>query len=314
MVVYGFGSAAVDFRIRTADFGDLYKDKLLAQDWAEMGGGAISNLLTQVSRLGLSACFLGKLGDDILGRKIVALLEEEKVDCSRILFSKDVCSPFNVAVYSGEEMRRRGGFLIPNSLSSLTEKDISKLAAPVKKGDFVMIEIGEIPPEQVLMFLRKVHKAGATVCVDVDLDPVRQCGFTPETFDEVFRLSDVLIPNVVAMSSIYPEETAESLAEKVYGIYRKPVIVSAGKDGAYYCESENGAENLPVYDHGEVKDTVGAGDAFHGGVVYGLASGLTLRESVLCGVICGGINCTAFGARTAMTDERTLRRIFKEVR
>ncbi|MBQ4298376.1 MAG: carbohydrate kinase, partial [Clostridia bacterium] len=70
--VYGFGTAAVDFRIRTADFGDLYKDKLLAQTCAEMGGGALANFLSQVSRLGGRTAFLGKLGRDPMGEKIVS--------------------------------------------------------------------------------------------------------------------------------------------------------------------------------------------------------------------------------------------------
>ena len=72
-VVYGFGSAAVDFRIRTADYGDLYKDKLLAQTWAEMGGGAVANFLSQVSRLGVKTSFLGKLGNDVIGKRIIEL-------------------------------------------------------------------------------------------------------------------------------------------------------------------------------------------------------------------------------------------------
>jgi sugar/nucleoside kinase (ribokinase family) len=125
-VVYGFGSAAVDFRIRTADYGDLYKDKLLAQTWAEMGGGAVANFLSQVSRLGVKTAFLGKLGNDVIGKRIIELLEKENVDCSGIIVSDEFCSPFNVAVYSGLEMRRRGGFLIPNSLAKLTEEDIEK--------------------------------------------------------------------------------------------------------------------------------------------------------------------------------------------
>ena len=311
-VVYGFGSAGVDFRIRTADFGDTYKDKLLAQSWVEMGGGAVSNLLTQVSRLGIKAAFLGKLGNDVLGKKIVKLLGDENVDCSSVLFSDEDCSPFNVAVYSGEEMRRRCGFLIPNSLAKLTDEDIEALAAPITSEDFVMVEIGEIPAEQMIKFLKKVNEKGARVGLDVDLDPIRQCAFTAEQFDEICRFCDILIPNVVALSAIYPDETAASLAEKMYGIYGKPCVVSAGTDGAFYCFDETGAQNLPILKVDAI-DTVGAGDAFHGGVVYGLVSGLPFKEAVRCGTICGALNCTAFGARTGMCNEPTLLEYLKKL-
>ena len=309
-VVYGFGSAAVDFRIRTADYGDLYKDKLLAQTWAEMGGGAVANFLSQVSRLGVKSAFLGKLGNDVIGKKIIELLEKENVDCSNIIVSDEYCSPFNVAVYSGLEMRRRGGFLIPNSLAKLTDEDIEKLVAPITAEDFVMIEIGEVPPAQVIAFANAVHAKGAKLCIDVDLDPVRQCGFTPEEFDGVCKLCDVLIPNVVSMATIYSDMTAASLAEKMYGIYGKPCIVSAGKEGAYYCENDEGAKNVPIYD-AVVVDTVGAGDAFHGGVVYGLVTGMSVAEAVWCGSICGGINCSTFGARDGMANGETVRKILE---
>ncbi|MBE6641854.1 MAG: carbohydrate kinase family protein [Ruminococcaceae bacterium] len=310
-VVYGFGSAAVDFRIRTADYGDLYKDKLLAQSWAEMGGGAVANFLAQVSRLGVKTAFVGKLGKDVIGNKIIELMEKENIDCSGVIISETECSPFNVAVYSGPEMRRRGGFLIPNSLAKLTAEDIEKLASPVCAEDFVMIEIGEVPPAQVIAFANAVHAKGAKLCIDVDLDPVRQCGFTPEEFDGVCRLCDYLIPNVVSMATIYPNMTAESLSEKMFAVYGKPCIVSAGKDGAYYTVDETGAKNVSIYE-AEVVDTVGAGDAFHGGVVYGLVTGMSVERAVRCGTVCGGINCSTFGARDGMARGETVRKIMEE--
>ena len=310
-IIYGFGSATVDLRIKTADYGDLYKDKLLAQTCRALGGGAVANFLTQASRLGLSTAFLGKLGNDVVGSMITALLREEGIDCSHVIRTDEYPSPFNLAVYTGEEMRRRGGFLLPNSLASLTEKDIFALTAPITAEDHVMIEIGEIPPAQVIAFARAVRAKGATIYIDVDLDPVRQCGFTPDEFDTVCRLCDILIPNVVSMTTIYPSMTAATLADHMYAIYRKPCIVSAGGEGAYYCEDETGAKNVPAHAV-TVVDTVGAGDAFHGGLVYGLVCGMDLAEAVRCGTVCGGINCTAFGARSGMADGIVLRHLMEE--
>ena len=308
--VYGFGTAAVDFRIRTADFGDLYKDKLLAQTIAEMGGGAVANFLSQVSRLGGKTAFLGKLGRDVPGKKIVSLLEAEGIDCSHILYSDTLCSPFNVAAYSGEGMRRRCGFLLPNSLASLDGEDISALTEAIRPEDLVMVEIGEIPPAAVLSFMRKVRAKGAKLFIDVDLDPIRQCGFTPKEYDEVCRLSDVLIPNVVSLGALYPDMTAPALAETLFKIYEKPCVVSAGRDGAFFADRPGPAQNVPVYEV-EVVDTVGAGDAFHGGFVYGMLSGLPIGEAVRCGCVCGALNCRTFGAREGMARREDLDRALK---
>ena len=96
-VIFGFGSAALDFRIRTADLGPEYRAKLLARETALLGGGAVANALVQVSRLGGDAAFLGKLGGDWIGERIVAGLESEGVDCSATIMDPMECSPFNVA-------------------------------------------------------------------------------------------------------------------------------------------------------------------------------------------------------------------------
>jgi sugar/nucleoside kinase (ribokinase family) len=154
--VIGFGTATLDYRIRTADFGVGYTDKLLAREIEVLGGGAIANCLVQAARLGGSAIWLGKLGRDRLAERIVAFLEAEGIDCSRVIYDPSLSSPFNLAVYAGEQRRRVGGYLLANSMAGLSEEDITNLAFSVKPGDWVIAEIGEIPLEAVLLFCRLV--------------------------------------------------------------------------------------------------------------------------------------------------------------
>ena len=104
--VWGFGSACVDIRLTTADYGPAYTTKLLAQETRLQGGGACANCLTQVARLGGRAAWLGKVGDDALGALILRQLQEERVDTSHALVAPNALSPFNVAVYAGTQWRR----------------------------------------------------------------------------------------------------------------------------------------------------------------------------------------------------------------
>lgn len=296
--VWGFGSAAVDIRIVTADFGENYRDKLLAREKMCLGGGACANCLTQIVRLGGKAGWLGKLGLDGFGRQIVAAMRSEGIDCSRITYCDD-CSPFNVAIYAGEQKRRIGGFLLPNTLAALTAEEIARLSSVPAEGDWLAMEIGEIPLESCIALARGVKARGVKLAIDVDLDPIRQCGGTEEQVKELFSMADLLIPNIVALSSVYAADGAQEMTQLLHSVYGVAVVTTAGADGAYFIDADGCAgrvEALPV----EVIDTVGAGDAFHGGLLFGVASGMSLEAAVALGTVCGAHNCTAFGAREGM--------------
>ena len=295
--VHGFGTAALDFRIRTADLGADYRDKLLAREELVLGGGAVAHCLVQVARLGGRAQWLGKLGTDWIGDRILADLAAEGVDCARVLRTARHCSPFNVAVYA--DGRRVGGYLLPNSLKALTEAEAQELAAAVAPGEWAVVEIGEIPLGVTRSFCEAVRAGGARFMVDVDLDPVAQCVGTTAEFDAVCRLADVLTPNCGAMRSIYPGLVPDELAQRMAADYGVTTVVTAGSEGAYACEPRGSVTHVPA-DAVDVIDTVGAGDAFHGGLLSALSRGRELSEALALATRCGAAACAAFGARSGM--------------
>jgi len=303
--IFGFGTAAVDFRIFTAEMGLDYKDKLLAQRISVFGGGATANCLVQVARLGGKAAWLGKLGNDWIGLKIIEQLEQEGVDCSGVVQTSDQCSPFNVAVYAGKRGRRIGGFLLPNSLSALSDSDIASLCKPLRAGDWMIVEVGEIPLEDILNLCRLSKAAGAKLMIDVDLDPIRQCDGSPQLVTALFGLADILVPNRAAVESIYSGMSSGALAEKMAKRHGVMTVVTAGEDGVYFCKPESGPIHQKSYAI-NVVDTVGAGDAFHGGLLYALAQGWPIERAVDLGARCGAENCNAFGARNGMPTQLDL--------
>ncbi|HWR22717.1 MAG TPA: carbohydrate kinase family protein [Feifaniaceae bacterium] len=310
--VFGFGTATLDFRIQTADFGPGYKEKLLARKTICMGGGSAANALTQVARLGCKSIYLGKLGNDILGERIIASLETEGIDCGKIIRSNEHCSPFNLAAYAGEEMRRSCGFLIPNSLVTLTGGELAFLAGALTRGSIAMVEVGEIPLKLVADFCALAKRNHAKIVVDLDLDPARQCVGTKEEFERICSLADILMPNAAAMTTLYPERTDIEIAVNMHEEFKKPVIMSAGGNGAYYIDDAGALRHKPAY-RVEVADTVGAGDAFHGGVAYALSRGADMEEAVTVGNLCGAHNCRVFGTRGGMPTWEELEAFRKEV-
>lgn len=96
-----------------------------------------------------------------------------------------------------------------------------------------------------------------------------QCRGSKEQIDAFCRLADILMPNRAAIASLYPDLDADGILRTMYQQYDKPVILSDGTNGSLYIE-EGQITHVPAFQLEEVCDTVGAGDAFHGGVVYAL--------------------------------------------
>ncbi len=297
--VFGLGTAALDFRIQTPDMGKNYEEKLLAQEIQIMGGGACANCLVQVSRLGGKAFWLGKLGEDWIAQKILEELEEEGVDCSNIIQDSLVISPFNLAVYTKETLKRVGGFLLPNSLNYLTGKDLLDFSESIDENDWVIIEIGELSLDTVLEFCNLLKSKNIHMACDIDLDPVKQCGGDIKSVKHLLNYFDIIIPNRNALTSIYPGFSAGEVSEMMSSEIESTVIITAGKDGVYYSEAGRRFGHQQASDI-EVVDSVGAGDAFHGGLMYGLAQGWNIEAAINLGLKCGRTNCRSFGARAGM--------------
>ena len=80
--------------------------------------------------------------------------------------------------------------------------------------------------------------------------------------------------------------------------------------GSHFTAATLGSEGVLAYFQGryihspafeiDCKDTTGAGDAFHGGFIYGLLMGLSVEETLRFANAVAGLKCRAIGARTAL--------------
>jgi sugar/nucleoside kinase (ribokinase family) len=78
------------------------------------------------------------------------------------------------------------------------------------------------------------------------------------------------------------------------------VVIKCGRDGALASQGDKTvhAPALPV----QVVDTVGAGDSFDAGFLYGWLNGWTIEKSLRLGVACGSLSTQAAGGTDAQPD------------
>lgn len=154
----------------------------------------------------------------------------------------------------------------------------------------------EIPLDVTFQAMTTARGSGVTVI----LDPAPTRSPLPDGF---LAACDFLTPNAHEAAGLcgFPVDGIEAAHRAAARIRRsgpRTVIVTLGLAGVW-LEGENISELLPAPSV-PVVATVGAGDAFNGGLAVGLATGLGLLEAVRLGVAVGASCVTKAGAQDAM--------------
>lgn len=75
------------------------------------------------------------------------------------------------------------------------------------------------------------------------------------------------------------EEEPHRIADRLFAMGARNVIIKLGKDGALFCPAGEERFVLPTYRSIKPVDTTGAGDSFCAGFLAGLAQGWDYRRS-----------------------------------
>ncbi|RLG66963.1 ribokinase, partial [archaeon] len=102
------------------------------------------------------------------------------------------------------------------------------------------------------------------------------------------------------------EKASRKLIKKGVGA----VIVTLGEEGAYIV-SMSLSKKIPSFKI-KVVDTVGAGDAFSGGLAYALVNGMDLKDAVRFANAAAAVSCTKYGAQASMPKLSEVRRLLKK--
>jgi sugar/nucleoside kinase (ribokinase family) len=139
---------------------------------------------------------------------------------------------------------------------------------------------------------RRARALGLTTSLDTNYDPSqRWLGF-----DELLSTVDIFLPNQTEALSI-TQTTDVQLAARQLADKCELVAIKLGADGARLQTKEKSIVASPIPVH--VMDTVGAGDSFDAGFLYGYLKGWELKNSLQLAVVCGTLSTRAAGGTTA---------------
>ena len=276
------------------------EQKIMATGYEVHPGGVAGNVLTQVARLGVRSGWIGKIGADESGKILLNEFSREGIDSSHTEVVKDRYSMFTWIQV--DNRGNRAITMFPNVIVELTEEDIEKKhRGYIENSRILQTEICVMPLKPLIKAMEIAKSSGIKTVLDLDV-PVSY--FVDEaglgTKDEVFKmisLADILIPCKAGAEELIGSKNYEKDIVKILEMGPEIAAVTVGEEGCIIA-SKNKVVKIPTYKV-EVVDTTGAGDAFHGGFIYGLLNGYDLEDIGKIANACGAFCCTRVGARSS---------------
>lgn len=276
------------------------KEKIIDEYYLEMGGSC-SIFACQAAKLGLKTAVIGIVGNDVFGELVVRRLRESGVDTSYIAVSDDVKTGLGLALCNQND---RAILTYLGSIDTMVYEDIPMeiiaTARHIHIGSYYLKE--KIRPH-MLDIVQFARANGTTVSLDTNWDPQEKWN---TGLDNLLNCIDIFLPNENEISAIMADpdlNNALSRAAKIVPI----TVVKMGAKGAMLRSGEVSLHvDAPDV---QVVDSIGAGDSFDAGFVYGYLKGLSLKQCLEIGIICGSLNTTKPGGISGQPDIAAVTRL-----
>lgn len=253
---------------------------MFAKSFSVMPGGTY-NMALALARLGVDAHWAVTFGTDLFSRLVRESAERDGIS-DRLFHQAD----------HGVE-RVSAAFSLQGDRGFVSYSEVPVAAPGSETFDLArprwLLQTFRFDPDW-LDFVASAKAHGTQVFVDA-----RHGDFTLETpgVADLLAMADVFSPNEDEALALTGAETVPAAIERLAGLV-PVVIVKRGALGA--SVSAHGFRFDVAAPVVGVVDTVGAGDAFNAGFLFGMANGCPINECVRLAVLCGTRSVTAPGS------------------
>lgn len=227
------------------------------------------NGLISLGRAGLDCAFISETGNDRVGRRIISFLEENHVDASNISVYPEAKSPVSLAFLNEN-----------NDAEYIFYKDhphdrLEFVTPDIQPNDVVMFgsfyAINPVIRPQMQAFLEYAHEKGAILYYDVNYRASHLNDLVKVTANilENFELADIIKGSSEDFEIMYNKKDADSVYRAQIDFYCKNFVYTQGSNPIEFRAKGGLSKQYPVVATKTVS-TIGAGDNFNAGFVYGL--------------------------------------------
>ena len=251
-------------------FGEVLFDTF--PDGTAVLGGAPFNVAWNLTAFGADPKIISAVGDDPPGREIQARMDRWRMNRDHVA----ICPEYPTGKVTVNLSRGEPSYIIEEQQAY---DNIPLHCLPEQTDDFLYfgsLALRSTHNQEVLAELRKRHQG--KVFVDINLrEPFWTEAGVSELLDDVHWLK----LNENELAQLNRENEAEAAARQLKHDYSlEGIVVTCGSKGAFTLGPENRLIRVEPHQAQEVRDTVGAGDAFASVLLLGLLRSWTLEETL----------------------------------
>jgi len=258
--------------VRTHDYIEQFPlgEKVEVDDVIFSTGGDATNAAVTFARHGYHAAFMGKIGDDLPGREVLAALRNEGIRTSLIAVDTDGRTDYSTLLLAPSGER--------------TVLVFHGLSRELKSSDF---DLGEIKGDLLYItsmggnfsFLESVLKSAKKSNMQVVYNPGKKEISQGARLKPLLEFVDILSANREEMEKLFGKDEPESLLKKAAKSC-PTVLLSNGAYGSWATDGEK-LYHAGIYKDVKVIDRTGAGDAFGSGFTAALLAGKSMTEALI---------------------------------
>jgi ribokinase len=276
------GSINMDLVVETKTFPRL-GETFTGAAFATHPGGKGANQAVAAARLGATVTMLGRVGSDVFGRELKAGLAHEGIDTRWVRETAEVSTGIAAITVCDAE---NAIIVVPGANGRLSASDLDSAEVAFAEADVVLAQL-EVPMPTVEHAVEIATRHGKPFV----LNPAPGARLS----DSLLSRCALITPNEYELSKALGR--ADARWQDLLPTLPGRVVMTAGKDGAYFSDSKGTLHHQPSFPVTPI-DTTGAGDTFSGALVTFWSLGLA--EAAYRASAAAALSVTKPGAQGGM--------------
>ena len=265
--VIGIGETVLDI---------IFRDE---QPISALPGGSTFNAIISLGRSGVKASMISETGNDRIGQNIIKFMESNGIDASYVNVYPESKSPLSLAFLNDH-----------NDADYIFYKDhphdrIDYVYPEVNADDIVLFgsffALNPVIRPQVYAFLDYARQRGAILYYDVNFRASHKnevMKVTPNLLDNL-EMADIVRGSSEDFEILFRQHDADTVYRSQIAFYTKKFIYTRSADPVEVRGDGGFCKQYPVLPT-ETVSTIGAGDNFNAGFIYGLIKNGITRQHI----------------------------------
>ncbi len=242
-------------------------------------GGSTFNAIISLGRSGVKASMISETGNDRIGQNIIKFMENNGIDASYVNVYPESKSPLSLAFLNDH-----------NDADYIFYKDhphdrIDYVYPEVNADDIVLFgsffALNPVIRPQVYAFLDYARQRGAILYYDVNFRASHKnevMKVTPNLLDNL-EMADIVRGSSEDFEILFRQHDADTVYRSQIAFYTKKFIYTRSADPVEVRGDSGFSKQYPVLPT-ETVSTIGAGDNFNAGFIYGLIKNGITRQHI----------------------------------